>query len=92
MVCSFVGVDTDSSLGGIQWLDPEIAIWLELFCESCWESKAAFALVEWFALILQLRKAWCVVWSTSIVWIKHRVARGCGGSCFLGMTQYWHAG
>ena len=92
MVYSFVEVDIDSFLEGIQWLDLEIALWLELFCGSYWERKAAFARVEWFALILQLREAWCVVWSTSIVWIKHRATRGCGGSCFLGKTQRWHTG
>ena len=85
-------VDTNSSLEGIQWLDLVIAVWLELFCGRCWERKAAFARVEWFALTLQLREVWCVVRSTSIVWIKHCVARGCSGSYFLGETQCWHAG
>ena len=28
VVCSFVEVDTDSSLEGIQWLDLEIVVWL----------------------------------------------------------------
>ena len=42
-VCSFVEVDTDSSLEGIQWLDLEIDVWLELFGGSYWERKAAFA-------------------------------------------------
>ena len=48
------------------------------------EYEATFACMKQFARALQLCGAWCLVLSTNFVWIRHRAARGSGGSCFLG--------